>query len=450
MKKTKFLTRLGAVVFALAILFAMSVPAWADDISTGVKNDTYTGTQADGFGVTDNNKLPITKGIVIFNPDNATVREPDITFTYAATPVDAASSSGERLSYTVTDGSTPPKTVTVYNGVTNSISNATVTFAQAYTHAAAPTGTEVEHTGNLEVDTTRFNHAGVYRYVITETSNPGDITEKGLEAHESSYSNLRYLDLYIGNGTEPNTYVVNGAIIFKTNSNIDTTTEKTTGFEPSIDTSVTSPDYKNDKTVDRYFTYNLEVSKTITGGLADKTHEFPFEVAMSNAAANVTVDVTSTGTYTGSDTPTFASGVLTLNASLANGNTLTVTGIPKNTTVTVKETNDTTDEYTLTGSKAEGLVAADAGLITGINQKLAENGEFTSQSVVINGGQTISSGTIGGTYVKTEIGYTNTLSEISPTGLAFRVAPYVLMLAAGVSLIILFIKRKETEATDMI
>ena len=47
------------------------------------------------------------------------------------------------------------------------------------------------------------------------------------------------------------------------------------------------------------------------------------------------------------------------------------------------------------------------------------------------------------------IQFTNALSIISPTGLAFRVAPYVLMLAAGVSLIVLFAKRKH-ETTDMI
>lgn len=477
MKKTKLLTRLGAVVFALAILFAMAVPVFAAD-------DTFEGTQSDGYGITANtNYIPITKGIVIFNPDGAQVREPDITFSYAVTPVTTAGLLG-----TITDSN--GNKVTVNAGVANSVTGVDLDYDPTHTPlvTAPATGVEVEKIGNLEVvfennNVATFTHAGVYRYLITETIkvngtavNANDLPKYGFEARTNDYSTERYLDVYIVNDATAG-LKLSSAIIFKTDavddsnpqntatSAITTTTDKTTGFEPSEEPESGSAtiDYTNDKTADRYFTYNLKVGKTTTGSLADKNNDFPFVVTLQNDSTfipTVTADIVNTNATsvsgTTANTVSVSSAASTVNASMSNGDYITINGLPKGTTAVVKETNNTTDEYTAAWDTMDGTTtssvtttrynssdAAQTGLA------MAQNDYVVTTAVAVDGGQTVTNGDIGGDYKKTVLGYTNEISDISPTGLAFRIAPYVLMLTAGVSLIVLFIKRKR-ETTDMI
>lgn len=471
MKKTKFMTRLSAVVFALALLFAMAIPAFAAD-------DTYEGTQTTaGFGTAATNNIPITKGLVIFNPDGAQVREPNISFVYTATPAPSTALG------TITDSN--GKTVTVKAGPANSVTSAQVDFAPNHASVTAPaTGIEVEKTENMTVvfdnsGTPTFTHAGVYRYLITETIKVGatDVAASalptyGLEARTGDYSNQRYLDVYIVNGTTG--LELSAAIIFKTDAvdesdpakpatqAITRTTDKTTGFEPGVDPdpSTGDYDYTDDASVDRYFTYNLKVGKTTTGNLADKDHNFPFVITLKNAntfVPNVTADIVpSTGAEDVSGTTantvviSNAADGATVSAKMSDGDYVTINGLPKGTTADVKETNDTKDEYTAAFTKtgttttsptttrynASNEVQTTGGLA------MAENDYVVTTGVAVDGGQTAS-------YVKTELGYTNTISDISPTGLVFRVAPYVLMLLAGVSLVLLFTRRRR-EVTDMI
>jgi len=485
MKKTKLMTKVMAVVFALAILFAMSVPVFADDITQGTKNDKYQGSQAAGFGLDANNSthILITKAIVAFNPDNVAVREPNMDYTYTAVPYDTNTAEGAELNATITDAgdntvnpARAPKTVTVLNGMVNGVTAATIQFRPTNTKVqAAQKGTEFEHTSYFTVDLNEFTHAGVYRYKITETMSVNgtavtNLENYGFEARGSGYSAERYLDVYIvndANGT--NGLAVQAAIMFKTTATdtnnpanaatdaITTTTEKTTGYEPGVepDPNTGDYDYTNDGTVDRYKTYNLEVGKTIEGGLADKNHYFPFVITLAadaNLVPTVTADfvnnnATSLSGVSQNNTIDITTNSNTVvGASMSNGDSITINGLPKGTTVTVKETNDTHDEYTaswdtMSGTTTSNVTFKDANNAT-VNSgyAIANNASITTSAVAIDG----DSG-----YVKTELGYTNTISELSPTGLAFRIAPYVLMLAAGISLVLLFAKRRR-EITDMI
>lgn len=434
----KRMKKLGALVLALGMVLAMGTSALTAD-------DTYTGSE-NANAVISGTTIPLTKGIVLFNTDGEAIREPNISYTYTVTPVvSAADSQGKPLAgVTVTDdgtrnvieGTKTPVTVNVYDGVAAAFtSQLTLTFAETNAKAAAAqAGTELEKTGNLTVNPSAFPHAGIYRFVITETVNPTNVTTVGLDERTDDYQGTRYLDVYIKNGDDGRLEMY-GAVIFKSSSNgndvIDTNTAKTTGFEPED-----SSDYENDNTVDKYHTFNLEVNKTITGGLADKTHDFPFEITLTgNKAATIITDYSKSGaTYVGTEPTTvnINTNAAVLTPALSDGDSVTITGIPVGTTVLVKETNDTYDQYTPSITTQTGF--------TGLT--LTETGALTAQTGTT---QLSTTPEITNKDAKSVIGLTNTLAEVSPTGIVLRIAPYALMLVAGFFLLIISRRRKAVE-----
>lgn len=448
--------KIGALVLALIMVLGLGAIALADadNVYEG-SNNTLATSMAGTTSITLN------KTIVIFNTDDGTeVREPDITYSYSIAKVDSAENEAERLTKTVTDDQ--DVTVTVYNGVVTggAISNPNnIVFTHTNAKVAATTkGVEVEKNTTITVDPTKFPHAGIFRYVITEST--GGVTPEsvGMEAHTSNYDATRYLDVYIynpdydatNNPTGHQTLWMGGAVIFKSTSTDDSnpvnaaadkitsTTDKTTGFEPGNNTPGSGAnDYTNDETVDRYFTYNVDVTKKITGNLADKLHNFPFQISFTGALAHtVIVDVTNSSATPANTTLNISTTVATDEAALNDGETYSVTGLPKGTTITVTEYNDTVDTYKLTTS-FEGTTSTatktDAAEGTDLANAVGETG------VLINSGDA----TNVKADTKTVITFTNNLAEISPTGVVLRLAPFVIMLGAGIVLFGLSRRRRE-------
>lgn len=450
------LKKIAAIVLAVMMMAMIAtVFADSDNVYEGSNNDLAT-------GVAGSTAIPLNKTIVIFNTDDGTeVREPDITFSYTVAKVDSAAEA-TRLTGTVTDDQNV--TVTVYNGVVSGgaiTAPAAIEFDPAHDKVEATTkGVEVEKSTSIGVDPTKFPHAGIYRYVITETS---DVTPAsvGMEVHTANYINTRYLDVYIYNPdydetTNPNghtTLWMAGAVIFKASSTDDSdpantasnaitaTTDKTTGFEPGSNAASggDANDYTNDDTVDRYFTYNLDVTKAITGTLADKGHDFPFQIAITGALAHeVTVDINNNGT---ASTGSVSTTVLNQTAALSDGETYSVTGLPKGTTVTVTEYNDTADTYKLTTSFAgTSSTATQSNAAEGTTLATA-TGET---DVLINSGnaENVKADT------KTVLTFTNDLASISPTGYVSRFAPYALILVGGIALLLVAKKHKKHEEEE--
>lgn len=469
--------KLTALLLALVMVLAIGSTALAGDPGTDPDTGSSTTTtlpantigdvyKDDSKTTTTGNNIPLNKSIVFFNLNNSKVYEPNIIYSYAVAPF-AEENQGKPLAATVTDdgehNDDVPVTVTVNNGIAGGVRNTTIIFSSDNALVtAAEKGAEFERSANMAVDLSKFTHAGIYRYVITESSSPAP-ESVGMDARTSDYSNVRYLDVYIKNSAAGTGLELSGAVIFKTDAKdtstipnnatdaITTTTDKTTGFEPGVNTDPDGDgkiDYTADKTVDRYTTYDFTVTKEITGAFADKTNEFPFYVNVENSIANAAF------TYTKDDTESFHNATAdgekvtlgnaaftigedakTSSLALKNGESIKLVGVPSNQTdaltVGVKEFNNTEDKYTAS-AKAKNAAGADIDLVLTDTDLVKDDTAALTPVFGVKANDTKAQ----------TIKITNKMADISETGVVLRFAPYALMLGAGVALFIILKVRK--------
>lgn len=443
-KHMKNWKKLGALILAFALLFTLGTTAFAEDGA-----NTYTGASKT---TVDGNRICIVKTIVMFNANGSNVYAPTIAYSYHVTPVTGLSG------VTVTNGST---SVNVYDGVPGGVGDTTIAFVPGgSTVASAANGKELENTGYLTVtiDDTTFDHAGIFRYKIEESITTGSGTDNeklqavGMEARTVDYDTVRYLDVYIKNGTSGLELL--GAVIFKTQKttlgekgtdSIDASFDKTGGYEPGTEPGSGSADYTNDHTVDRYTTYDFEVEKAITGNLANKNHDFPFYVNITNTisgakytytdvAGTVSAEtVSGTSIAKGSDDK--ASTVL----KLKDGDSIKFVGVPSNQedtkklSIDVKEWNDTVDQYTATAKVGSTTLTVEDATMTADSATPAKVDTYDIKSNDAAG---------------QKMTVTNEITDISPTGLVIRFAPFVLLL--GVSLFMVIFARTRRRKTEYV
>ena len=439
--RMKMMKKISALVLALVMVLTVSTVAFsAGDTgrTVGGTNYSYQGSGDDRSLTSSSDSIPLVKSIVFINADGSNVFEPDITFSYTVAPAEIT--SGE---VSVTDAN--DVTTNVLPGVAGGVIGTTITFGKTIggenTTAveATATGKNVERTGSLSFDINQFSRAGIYRYVITETPSPSDITSVGLTARSSNYSNKRYLDVYIKNGD--NGLEMFGAVMFaatEASEDITKTTKKTTGFTPS------DVPLNEDDTVDRYTTYSFIIKKNVQGDLADRSHEFPFYISVANSISGAKFTYTADGTETFTGTTkngtavTLSADDFTIGADstdsslkLKHNDTIKLEGVPSKQgsdklTVVVKEYNNTDDTYTPSASATKGTpeMAAGSGTSAAIKPFDIVSNDTDDQIITMN----------------------NTLTAISPTGYVTRFAPYALILIGGI--VMLLIAKKHKKHTD--
>lgn len=468
----KNIKRISALVLALIMVLALTATTLADVSLTGGEVGGYT--TADTQNV-DDKVINLKKEITVYNPDEALIYGPAITYTYAI----EAASGGELVTITDETGdhaSELATTATALAGVTEGVSmTGTASNTIAWTNAdildASAAGTA--NYKNLTVDFSNvvFGQPGVFRYKISETAasyTTSGVTDGGISA-------VRYLDVYVmrsstyTDGSTAAQWKVYGYVCV--NSEAATTaitpssavnTVKTNGFvdtNPADDTS----------TADEYHTYNLTVGKKLMNDTTMNGHKFPFDVAWTAGAATGTfqfaVETTGNAQVTSTNEASTAKSLSGVDASalkkvgsadvvgtadkdgtpsIANDGTVKYIGIPTGTKATVTETNDVVGTtYATTATETIGTGSATNVVWTGgTSAKSTDNKTATmDHSDTTIYAQT--SAPAADSNVAIQV--TNTLSIISPTGVAFRVAPYVLMLFAGMALVLITRRRENTE-----
>jgi len=193
---------------------------------------------------------------------------------------------------------------------------------------------------------------------------------------------------------------------------------------------------------DKYHTFNLTVSKTLVGDQAMNGHKFPFNVDFTNDSVTASIllkQETVAGGGITANLPAAAgvSGLDVTDLGLANGASVKYIGIPVGvgevTSVEVYENNDVTGTVYKSSYKVDDGEASEA-------KSLSWEGDASKSDVArLEAGITDDAHTIA---------FTNTLEVISPTGVVLRFGPYALMLAGGLALLILAMRRRSLKAED--
>jgi len=259
------------------------------------------------------------------------------------------------------------------------------------------------------------------------------------------------LDVYVKDA-ETNGYEIYGYVCFQTLGNIDGTDADTVTKAGKTEGFVADNGGANGTTAltaDQYYTFNQTVSKTLVGDQAMNEHDFPFNVKFTNSSVTAAIKIRTT---------TSENGATAVDGTALTGNLNTATtgisdapgidhqsnkkyigipvGITAATTVDVYETNN------VTGTTYVSAYKIDTADYTG-NKSISWSSENDANK---SNTATLSTITMNAaTNVAHTIDFKNTLELISPTGYAARIAPYALILVAGIALLIVTKKRRPAE-----
>ena len=454
-----------ALALALAVLMmaSLSVAAFAEGEAELTGGEVGGYAQADSPTV-QNKTLILKKELTAYNLDETQIQAPTISYTYTIAPVEP--------SFNVTDEASDhatgigARTVPTKAGITAGVTltgTAVNTIAWTNTEKLNAATNGAANYKDLKIDFSKvvFTGPGIYRYIITETAPnyaASGVTE--CKAGEAAASHDRYLDVYVKaadsftNGSTAEEWDIYGYVCMYENKAItpdgDTTTTgamKTNGFVAGT----------NDNTeikADSYYTFNVTVSKTVQNdNYAKATHAFPFTVIFTNADVTQSVDISSKTTGTTPDgfidpAPAALSAGNTKGVvSIKDGASVKYIGIPNGTSVEVYETNDmtgviyqVTTALTPTGTAptTDNSVSWDIAPTVAVAQAAAKEA-FQSTKATITTTPDVDD---DNAYA---VAVTNRLLTISPTGVSLRVAPYALMLCAGL-LLVFFSRRRKAKA----
>lgn len=405
MKKTflkKLVTASIAAVTALSVF--RGVPTFADD------NDVAT-AKANGetsAKVSINKVLNIAEGITT----------PEATFTFTFTPKTGTSSNGA-----------PYETIDSSNG---QITDKNVSYSGTDVLATGQTNIKKE-TGDIfrEVN---YTHAGEYVYTVAEKQNVGwkVIQKNGSPIDFMTYDNRNYeMHVIVKNKTTGGTYIssvyfkqVSPSVNGKVKPSESGTTYKYDLFTniyrknagKITDPNEPNPNKPNVSKVDPN-AKSLVIKKVVSGATADKSKDFTFKLTFTKASTETSQSITG---KIGETSKTFVYGQETT-ITLRHDQSLVFDTIPAGT------------RYKLVETGSQGYTASAAYKENGAskNQAGTVSTNFTQDNILI--GEKPNDNTI-----------TNSLPDVTPTGLLIDNLPFILMIGLGLAgFVVLSKKRKQ-------
>lgn len=403
MKKTflkKLVTASIAAVTALSVF--RGVPTFADENSdaTAMSNGE-TNAQ-----VSINKVLNIAEGITT----------PYAHFTFTFTPKTGNSSNG--VSY---------ETINASNG---QIADKTVDYSETDVLLSGHTSIK-KSTGNIFENVT-YAHAGEYVYTVAEKQNVGwkPMQKAGVAIDSMTFDDRSYeMHVIVKNKRTSGVYI--SSVYFK---------QVTTGATAKVKPSEKGPTYKYDLFTNTYRknagkitdpndphpndshlghydpnAKSLVIKKVVSGATADKSKDFTFKLTFTKASTEENKSIVG---QIGNQSKTFEYGKETT-ITLHHDQSLVFDTIPAGT------------RYKLVEVGTAGYTASAAYMENGVSKNLdgRASSDFTQNNILI--GEKPNNNTI-----------TNSLPDVTPTGLLIDNLPFILMIGLGLAGFVVLSKKR--------
>lgn len=408
-------------------------------------NATLSGTG--GYTEKELAALEIPKSVVVKNAEAGTYYGPNVTFSYTLTPA----SSGRLPRATETGNSNLVK-AGVTGGAT--LSSSTLNFTNDEVSLESKSGGALyqnQITKNIvvTVDSTKFTTAGIYRYLLSDTTLIGTLYNAGI-TRTSDYKTERYLDVYIVNDANSNNesrkiagYVLSDVIDDGSDTSI--AGDKREGYSGSINDSGANVD------TDIYVTYNVQLTQKVSGAMAEKNNEFPITVSVdNNRSGNGNTNLIYKYNTNENTNFTVINSNDDLKFDMDHGDILYIKGLSPLARIGYTETNSSNDTYqvTVTGKIGDndpiqlvpsgndantecapnGTVALTSGAVTNYANNYITNNNLQTEATLTNYGK---------------VTYINILAGLSPTNFVLRYAPFIIIFGISIVVLILFRRKKE-------
>ena len=439
----KHLKKISSIFLALIMVLAMGTSVFATDDQAGTLKNNGVVKNADHSSV--GTTLSIPKGITVYGSLDK-VYGPTITYSYTIAPVDPVTGAKiidfNNVEHIVVAGPTGSASLSEDN-MTAEFTSSEQTLKNG--------SVEITDDITVSIDTTKFLKPGVYRYVITDTTQTSALFAAGI-TRPDDYNTKRYLDVYVKYNSDETAFEVYGYVLNDANlATIEgkddqplewvTPEAKSSGFIASSETSGTG------KGTDEYHTIDVNVTKLVTGSMGDKTNEFPFPIAVSNSglyyysgeAASEPKSVSSLTSGAGTS----------ITGNLKNEDVFYIYGLNPKATVTYAEKNNTADVYNLTVKDSKDNFVNDPDEVKLEKRAIEGNAVLSTKALTVSNYDADNSTTSVKAVIAASdnkaISFTNDLSEISPTNVVMRFAPYLFILGGAMMLLVASRRRKSDQ-----